>query len=125
MEVLKLIWQLPQVIAAYIYFIYLSSKDNILDTCTYQGSVVFIKKTTDGSVTLGKHIFLSSRVSDKTLRHEWGHTRQSLLLGPLYLIIIGIPSILWAAIHDVIAPNISYYRFFSEKWADKLGGVSR
>lgn len=125
MEALKFIWQLPQILAAYIYYLYLDCKGNILDTCTYQDAVVFVKKTADGSVTLGDHIFLSSRASDKTLQHEYGHTRQSLMLGPLYLIIIGIPSILWAATHNVLAPNTSYYKFFSEMWADKLGRVKR
>lgn len=29
------------------------------------------------------------------LVHEYGHTIQSMILGPLYLIVIGIPSTLW------------------------------
>ena len=123
MEVLGYIWQLPQELAAFLYFIYLSCKGEILDTCTYKGSIVFIKRTTNGSVTLGQHIFLSPRATDATVRHEWGHTRQSLLLGPLYLIIIGIPSILWAALHKKLAPDRNYYDFPTESWANKLGGV--
>lgn len=123
MEVLKFIWQLPQVIAAFIYYLYLKYKDEILDTCTFQGTVVFIKKNCYGSVTLGDRIFLSPLATDTTVKHEWGHTRQSLILGPLYLIVIGIPSILWAAFHKKIAPNKSYSSFFTEAWADKLGGV--
>lgn len=56
--------------------------------------------------------------------HEWGHTRQSLYLGPLYLLIIGLPSIIWAMIHT---PNSkkSYYFFYTERWADKLGGIPK
>lgn len=123
MEVLKFIWQLPQVIAAFIYYLYLKYKDEILDICTYQGTVVFIKRKAGGSVTLGQHIFLSPRAADNTVKHEYGHTRQSLMLGPLYLIIIGIPSILWAVLHKKIAPNRSYYDFPTESWANKLGGV--
>lgn len=123
MEVLKFIWQLPQIIAACIYYFYLKYKDEILDTCTFQGTVVFIKREVGGSVTLGQHIFLSPKATDKTVLHEWGHTRQSLILGPLYLIIIGIPSILWAATHKKIAPNRSYYDFPTESWANKLGGI--
>ena len=83
----------------------------------------FIKRKSCGSVTLGSHIFLSSRATDTTVRHEWGHTRQSLILGPLYLIVIGIPSIIWAAIHRAIAPNKPYDWFYTEAWANKLGGV--
>ena len=86
-EILKFFWQLPQVIVAFIYYWYLKYKDDILDTCTFQGAIVFIKKESYGSITLGNHIFLSPIATDITVRHEWGHTRQSLILGPLYLII--------------------------------------
>lgn len=123
MEILKFFWQLPQTIVALIYFLYLRYKDEILDTCTFQGAVVFIKKKSYGSVTLGNHIFLSPRATDTTIRHEWGHTRQSLILGPLYLIVIGIPSIIWAATHRTIAPSTPYFNFFTEKWANRLGCV--
>lgn len=123
MEILKFFWQLPQTIVAIIYFLYLRYKDEILDTCTFQGAVVFIKKESYGSVTLGNHIFLSPRATDTTVRHEWGHTRQSLILGPLYLIVIGIPSIIWAVTHRTIAPNKPYDWFYTEAWANKLGGI--
>lgn len=123
MEILKYFWQLPQLIAAFIYYWYLKSKDEILDTCTCQGAIVFIKRKSCGSVTLGSHIFLSPRATDITVGHEWGHTRQSLILGPLYLIVIGIPSIIWAAIHRAIVPNKPYDWFYTEAWANKLGGV--
>lgn len=123
MEILRYFWQLPQLIAAFIYYWYLKRKDEILDTCTCQGTIVFIKRKSCGSVTLGPYIFLSPKATDTTVRHEWGHTRQSLILGPLYLIIIGIPSIIWAATHRTIEPNTDYFDFFTEKWANKLGDV--
>lgn len=123
MEILKYFWQLPQLIAAFIYYQYLKSKDEILDTCTCQGAIVFIKRKSCGSVTLGSYIFLSPRATDTTVRHEWGHTRQSLILGPLYLIVIGIPSIIWAATHKSIAPNKPYDWFYTESTANKLGGL--
>lgn len=124
MEILKFFWQLPQTIASLIYFLYLRYKDEILDICTFQGAVVFIKKESYSSVTLGNHIFLSPRATDTTVRHEWGHTRQSLILGPLYLIVIGIPSIIWAATHRTIASNKTYDWFYTEAWANKLGSVN-
>ena len=122
-KILVCIWQLPQIIGARLYYAYLMNGEGILDTCYIQGAIVFIKKKSYGSVTLGNHIFLSPRATDTTIRHEWGHTRQSLLLGPLYLVVIGIPSIIWAATHRTIAPSTSYFNFFTEKWANRLGGV--
>ena len=123
MEILKYIWQLPQTIAAYIYFTYLSNKGEILDTCTYQDAIVFIKRTSCRSFTLGNHTFLSPRATDSTVKHEYGHTRQSLMLGPLYLLVIGIPSIIWAATHKKVAPSKPYNWFYTEASADRLGGV--
>ena len=72
---------------------------------------------------------LSSR-DEKTIRHEGiGHPRQSRMLGPLYLLVIGLPSLLHAAFNGVLNccdrhPE-GYYHFYTEKWADRLGGVKR
>ena len=59
--------------------------------------------------------------------HEFGHTLQSQKLGWLYLFIIGIPSIIWAGCFEGYRKkhNISYYTFYTEQWADRLGGVKR
>ena len=56
--------------------------------------------------------------------HEWGHTRWSLYLGPLYLLIIGLPSIIWAMIHTPYSKR-SYYWFYTERLADRSGGVPK
>ena len=55
--------------------------------------------------------------------HEYGHTIQSLILGPLYLIVMGIPSALWAAFGSKKRreKQIPYGAFFTEKWANQLG----
>lgn len=119
---LKYIWQLPQNIIALIYLGYLIAENQISAVEKYKGAKVYTKYSS-GCVTLGNHIFVSSRATENTIKHEWGHTRQSLLLGPLYLIIIGIPSILWAVTHKTIATDKSYNWFYTEAWADKLGDV--
>ena len=120
---MKYIWQLPQNIIALIYLGYLIADNQIPAVEAYKGAKVYTKYSS-GSVTLGNYIFVSSRATENTIKHEWGHTRQSLLLGPLYLIIIGIPSILWAMTHRTIAPDKSYNWFYTEVWADKLGDVN-
>lgn len=82
-----------------------------------------------GSVSLGEYIFLCpTHANDQTaLQHEYGHTLQSRRLGWLYLPIIGLPSIIWAGCFQGYRKkhNVSYYDFYPEKWADKLGGVKR
>lgn len=121
-SILKYIWQLPQNIIALIYLGYLIAENQIPAVEEYKGAKVYTKYSS-GCVTLGNYIFVSSRATENTIKHEWGHTRQSLLLGPLYPIIIGIPSILWVMTHKTIAPDKLYNWFYTEAWADKLGDV--
>ena len=48
--------------------------------------------------SLGMFIFLGKipdRERKKLLAHEYGHTVQSLLFGPLYLLLIFLPSVFW------------------------------
>ena len=84
------------------------------------------------NISLGLFIFVGEHNTGektehlrKTLAHEYGHTIQSLLLGPLYLFVIGIPSWMWCNIPYFRKlrkeKNISYYSFYTEKWADRLG----
>ena len=62
---------------------------------------------------------------ERVVVHEYGHCIQSALLGPLYLPIIGIPSAIWANTPALEQARIhhhkSYYRFYPEKWANRLG----
>lgn len=82
-----------------------------------------------GSVSLGEYVFLCPAHWDDetTLKHEFGHRTQSRILGWLYLPIVGIPSIVWAGCFKKYRKrhNVSYYDFYTERWADKLGGVRR
>lgn len=64
--------------------------------------------------------------------HEEGHGRQSIMLGWLYLLAIGLPS-LFGNIYDRTAHRKWeaaerkkwYYAQPWEAWADRLGGVTR
>lgn len=81
-----------------------------------------------GGISLGLYILMgeSSRKYNRNQikEHEWGHTRQSLYLGPLYLIFVGLSSIIWAWYWTPDRP-MTYYDFWTENWADRLGGVRR
>lgn len=117
LDVVLFIWQLPQnIVGLFAVAIFGKRYDPGRDYWTWN-------KTS--AVSLAKFILANERVNDITLRHEKGHRVQSLLLGPLYLIVIGIPSITWAALHDTICPEKSYYWFYTERWADKLAGINR
>lgn len=82
---------------------------------------------TKGSCSLGEFIFLcpAHEGCERILKHEQGHTRQSYILGWMWVPAIGIPSLIWCSCFGWLRRkyNISYYSFYTEKWADKLGGV--
>ena len=116
---LMYLWQLPQNLLGALYRDLLAYKEKVYLVNNTEDFTLYAKDT-PGSVTLGRHIFISCRAGSDTIKHEIGHAKQSQILGPLYLPLIGIPSILWAAVHEKIAPNKSYYWFYTEKWANKL-----
>lgn len=119
------LWQLPQNIIGIIWlninliFYYGISHIKTINDSIY----VYELPANSGSVSLGKYIIVSKYRNDLTIQHEYGHCKQSMYLGPLYLIIIGIPSIIWASVY--LNTDKSYYWFYTEKWADKLGKVNR
>ena len=105
----------------------------------YHGAIVTLWKM-KSSVSLGMFVFVTSEphfaekfrgrsgaeeLSSRLLVHEYGHTIQSLMLGPLYLILIGIPSMLWAFLGEKKRreKHIPYGAFITEKWADSLGEI--
>jgi len=89
------------------------------------------------SLSLGMFIFLTDKpprdrrglvphgeISRRMLVHEYGHTVQSLILGPLYLPVVGLPSLLWAQLppcRRIWREDVSYFSFFTEKTANFLG----
>ncbi len=90
----------------------------------YRGTVVTRWRRRDG-LSLGLFIFVPEGEDPRLLRHEYGHTLQSLLLGPLYLPVIGLPSLIRAAWRRGRRRGRSYYDFYTERWADRWGGVDR
>ena len=117
------IWQLPQHIVAIIYFGYLvmMCKDLGVDSRYKQATV--IPCIMRGAVTLGNYVFVGLNSEyRKTVKHELGHTIQSKILGPLYLIVIGIPSITYCGLRRIFSSlrKKNYYDFYTEKWANNL-----
>lgn len=82
-----------------------------------------------GGVSLGMFVFINGKREEEWIKavkvHETGHSLQSLILGPLYLFIIGIPSFVWcnAKRYKELRAKTgrSYYDFYCERWANKLG----
>ena len=122
-DILLYAWQLPQNLLGLLLVAILRPED----AYDYHGSKVYYSHRMRGGISLGRYIIIRSyQLNDgaKTERHELGHSMQSRMLGWLYLFVIGIPSILWAAWWNE-GRNRSYYSFCTERWADRLGGVER
>lgn len=82
----------------------------------------------NSGVSLGMFIFTprcEGEQGEKLKVHEYGHTWQSLILGPLYLPVIGLPSMVWFKAERFRKlrreKNLPYSAFYTEKWADWLG----
>lgn len=132
-NLLLYLWQLPQNLAGLI--VLLVNHNNWTCHATFTPSengkmlitpeYFMVDHLADAGVSLGKYIIFDSCCIVRPIdyEHEKGHQKQSLYLGWLYLIVIGIPS----GIHNLISRKnkCSYYHFWNEAWADKLGGVKR
>lgn len=129
-NILYWIWQLPQNLLGVLWRNI--KKDSIITPISNNdiksvGAKAYLIKA-GGTVTLGKYIFISQTYRDQgmTIKHECGHVKQSKMLGPLYLIVIGVPSILHRWLNDYIGCNeeSGYSHFYTEKYADKLMGIN-
>ena len=124
-KLIQLTWGFPQTLAGFIIFlINLKRKHE-----RFHGSVLTLWDSYS-SLSLGMFVFISDKYVNKDIKrdviiHEYGHTVQSLILGPLYLPIIGIPSFLWANLPSAVRKRrehgLSYYSFLPERNANRLG----
>ena len=112
-------WGFPQSLVGFL--VYLSNRGKPVSH--YRGCIV-THWDNRGSMGMGMFLFLGC--DDPQVRvHEFGHSVQSLILGPLFLPIMGIPSFLWCNIPYFQRmrreKHISYYRLYTESTANALG----
>lgn len=127
-------WGILQTLAgAAVFLIYAGCEHSV-----FGGAVVTVWQRA-GGVSLGLFIFIPKQravrrsvspeeVKERLVVHEYGHSVQSLILGPLYLPVIGLPSIIWAGAPCFCEKrsrgHISYYSFWTERLANRLGELS-
>ena len=94
---------------------------------TFYRGAVNVHWNTRGGLSLGLFIFTPGEEMpnmEKIRVHEYGHCVQSLLLGPLYLL-IGLISLVWARHPYFIRlrreKKLPYTSCFVESWASKWG----
>ncbi len=124
-RVLQWTWGLPQNLAGGLLYLILRGKGR--ETFRY-GMARGVKWSLQGSMGLGMFIFFGHDRSprrENVLVHEYGHTLQSAVIGPLFLPVVGLPSVLWANLPVFIRMRRKgrrdYDDFYPEKWADIWG----
>lgn len=125
------VWELPQMLIGTVIYVVLLPFTKPL--FKYNGTRVRqFKKLNVGSLSIGRYIFISygyrfskNETFYKILEHEYGHIIQSRLVGPWFLIAIGLPSILRAMWFQVFNGRQSdYMRAVFEHTATELGFYS-
>ena len=114
-DFIKWLWQFPQNMLALCI-------EGILCQAAYRegkvcGNTIIVNNTLPSAMSLGDYLFVNPMSSQKSIQHEYGHSKQSNILGPLYLIVIGVPSLLHNILHYLcskIGIKWNYYSFYTE-----------
>lgn len=122
---IKWLWQFPQNMLALCI-------EGVLCEAAYRegkvgGNTIIVNITLPSAMSLGDYLFVNPMSLPKSIQHECGHSKQSDILGPLYLIVIEIPSLLHNIVHYLcskIGIKWNYYSFYTEYWANKLVGIT-
>jgi hypothetical protein len=130
--VLCFTWGLPQAIVGSIVYLIRRIKHPKAKISFYNyGTIMFKSDELNSGLSLAPFLFIldyDMEVDDgrqsRMEMHEFGHVKQSLMLGPLFLFVVGIPSICWLIIQTHWLKQLNYYKsFYTEIWADKMGHV--
>ncbi len=116
--------EFPQNILGYIAFrIY--NKNNEQSYYKYKDACITHIPGRWGAISLSRFIFADDvYFKSEMIKHEYGHTLQSKKLLILYLPVIGLPSLIWNRLFKGyrLRNKKSYYSFYTESWANSLGG---
>ena len=133
MPVLLFAWEFPQIIVGLGVYAWMKTRQMVVHVESEKYRV-FIETRKTG-VSLGWFIFWTpagnrfAELTNDCRMHEYGHARQSVMLGPLYLFVVGIPSLLRVIYSKLYFRKYhrhwpGYFRGFPENWADELGDVT-
>ncbi len=132
-SLVQIIWGFPQTLVGFILFLINIRRKQY----RYHGAIV-TEWGSNSSISLGLFLFVTKGTVPAVLRssgqsrpvgnplvvHEYGHTIQSLFLGPLYFLVIGLPSASWANRKKYVEmrrKGTPYAAFWTEKFANSLG----
>ncbi len=122
---LLFLWQLPQNLVALVWLAAAGPAKKI--ACRHY-NVAFAARMPKGAggVSLGTFAIVShaNRNNQRVIRHELdGHTVDSKLLGPLYLLVVGLPSALHLLWYNKFGKGRPYDDFYTERRANRHAGL--
>ena len=124
-------WGILQTLVGFVVFMINICRKHYL----YHGAIVTEWKL-GSSLSMGLFLFVASesgacgncskeKVDTRLVVHEYGHSVQSLILGPMYMFAMAIPSMLWAGLPCFEKlrrrKKIKYHWLYTERWANHLG----
>ena len=122
---LQISWGFPQTLAGFLLFLKYRKQPH--RPFHYAVSTVWEREFS--GISLGLFLFAGKTAGDSFLAHEYGHSIQSLLLGPLYLPLIGLPSLIWSRAGSCVSRRAQegkdYYSFYTEAWAEHIANRFR
>ncbi len=127
--ILQLTWGIIQNVLGIIAFLILTIINPKRKRFYYHGAIGSDWKFSF-SMGLGMFIFYGHRDRkdinpDEILVHEYGHTIQSIILGPLFFFVIALPSTIWAFLPCFVKyrkeHNVKYTDLYCESWANRAG----
>ncbi len=131
-SILFYIWQFTFAIVQNLIglFMFIAYKSKGAQSEKFHNSIVtYIDKKNFGGVSLGIFIFINAKREGDQLHdtkiHEYGHTIQSAILGPVWLFVIALPSVIWCNTPKFVKlrkeQGVSYYKAYCEGWANTAG----
>lgn len=124
-SVLLYIWQLPQNLIG-LLVIAVTKAERKLRVMPERNVFYYLSSRCNSKwsgVSLGKYIIFAKdfHATNRALKHEYGHQRQSVYLGWLYPIVIGLPSVIGNLLQRKL--KFDYDKQPWEHWANVLGGL--
>lgn len=122
----QLTWALPVNIVSVIPFLICKAKGYKQEK--FQNAYITYVPWNQGGLSMGLFIFMKANHQSETWTfntrvHEYGHCWQCLLLGPLYYLVVALPSAIWCQFFQKYREknNVSYYKLYCESWANAWG----
>lgn len=130
---LRVVLEFPQIVFGCIYYLWMCILNNvsIVKYDSLHETFIITMSNYRKPFSFGLLTFFPDyKQPIKIFKHEFGHSKQSQILKWFYIPFVMIPSTIWSGFYSwntdhKFIKNLNYYWFYTEHWADNLGGIER